>query len=86
MRLPGCDIPRLTIPWLGPRAVHQALLIGTVWIILTIAFEFLAGQYLFSNSWTRLLADYNLLRGRVWVLVPLATLLGPLWFSRRLAA
>lgn len=77
----------LTIPWLGPRAVHQALLIGTVWMFLTVAFEFLAGHYLFGNSWTRLLADYNLLRGRVWILVPLASLLPPLWaFSRRLAA
>lgn len=74
----------LTIPWLGPRGAHQALLIGTVWMVLTVAFEFLGGHYLFGHSWQRLLADYDLLRGRVWILVPLASLLAPLWaFSRR---
>jgi hypothetical protein len=26
-----------------------------------------------------LLADYNVLRGRIWVLVPVVTLLAPLW-------
>jgi len=76
-----------TIPWLGPRGVRQALLIGTVWMVLTVAFEFLAGHYLFGPSWARLLAGYNLLHGRVWIVVPLATLLAPARaFSRRRAA
>lgn len=76
----------LTIPWVGPRGVQQAQLIGAAWAVLTIAFEFLAGHYLFGNSWERLLADYNLLRGRVWILVPLASLLAPRWAFSRMPA
>jgi len=69
----------LAIRWLGPRGRRGALLIGATWLGLTLAFEFLAGHYLFGNSWERLLADYNLLRGRVWILVLLATLFAPAW-------
>jgi hypothetical protein len=45
---------------------------------LTLAFEFLAGHYLFGNPWSKLLADYNLLRGHIWVLVLITTAFGPL--------
>jgi hypothetical protein len=66
------------IGWLRPAAPRDALLIGGLWLALTLAFEFLAGHYLFGHPWSKLLADYNLLRGRIWVLVLVATAFGPL--------
>jgi hypothetical protein len=48
--------------------------VGIAWLLLTVAFEFLAGHYLFHNPWARLLEDYNVFRGRIWVLVLLTTL------------
>ena len=69
----------LSIQWMGPRGRRGALLIGTTWLALTLAFEFLAGHYFFGNSWEKLLTDYNLLRGRVWILVLLANLFAPAW-------
>jgi membrane-anchored protein YejM (alkaline phosphatase superfamily) len=63
--------------WMAPKSRRGALLIGAVWLALTLAFEFLAGHYLFGSSWERLFADYNLLRGRVWILVLVATLFAP---------
>jgi hypothetical protein len=68
----------LTIGWLRPAAPLDALLIGGLWLALTVAFEFLGGHYLFGNPWSKLLADYNVLRGRIWVLVLVATVLAPL--------
>ena len=65
--------------WIAPKSRGGALLIGSVWLALTLAFEFLAGHYLFGSSWEGLLADYNLLRGRVWILVLVATLFAPAW-------
>ncbi len=65
------------LPWLGARHAPQAWRIGGLWLVLTVAFEFLAGHFLFGNSWERLLADYNVAHGRVWLLVLVATLLGP---------
>jgi hypothetical protein len=35
---------------------------------MTVAFEFGFGHYVAGHSWSLLLADYNLLAGRVWSL------------------
>ena len=53
-------------------------MLGTVWVALTVAFEFLAGHYVFGNSWERLIVDYNVFRGRIWILVLLMNLFAPL--------
>lgn len=55
----------------------QALIMGSIWLILTICFEFLAGHYIFGNPWDKLIADYNILAGRVWSLVLLTIFLAP---------
>jgi len=55
----------------------EALLMGTIWLVSTIIFEFIAGHYAFGNSWEKLFADYNILEGRIWLLVLLTTLLSP---------
>ena len=47
----------------------QAVTIGIVWLLLTIAFEFIFGHYVAHHSWTRLLQDYNILAGRLWLAV-----------------
>jgi hypothetical protein len=53
------------------------ILVGILWTAKTLAFEFLAGHYLFGNPWSKLLAEYNLAKGRIWVMVPLLTLIAP---------
>jgi len=68
-----------TIRWIAPRGRRGALWVGGTWLALTLGFEFLAGHYVLGNSWEKLFADYNLLRGRVWVLVLVATLFAPAW-------
>ncbi len=56
---------------------NDLLLIGALWLVLTVAFEFLFGHYVMGHSWEKLLADYNIFKGRVWVLVLLTTFLAP---------
>lgn len=46
----------------------QAWSIGFCWLLLTVAFEFGFGHYIAGHSWDRLLADYNVVNGRVWSL------------------
>lgn len=67
----------VSIDWISPAAWADAWRIGALWLVMTIAFEFLAGHYLFGVPWRRILADYNLLAGRLWILVPIVTLLAP---------
>jgi len=57
------------------------LLIGAFWLILTILFEFGFGHYVIGHSWSRLFADYNILKGRVWSLVLLTTFIAPFLFG-----
>jgi hypothetical protein len=46
----------------------EAWIVGGVWLLLTVLFEFGFGHYVAGHSWSALLADYNLFKGRVWVL------------------
>lgn len=52
--------------------------IGLFWVVITIIFEFVFGHYVMGNSWQKLFADYNLLDGRLWVLVLINNLSAPL--------
>jgi hypothetical protein len=72
----------LTINWMRPAKSTDALLIGGVWVLMTVGFEFLVGHYVFGTSWTRLLADYDLVGGRVWLLVLATSAFAPLSMAR----
>jgi hypothetical protein len=72
----------MTIGWMRPANLRDAAWIGIGWLALTLAFEFLAGHYVFGTPWYRLVADYNLAEGRVWILVPITTALAP-WLTGR---
>ncbi|QQR87965.1 MAG: hypothetical protein IPJ76_07000 [Flavobacteriales bacterium] len=67
----------LGIHWMGPDGAPQALGIGALWLAMTLGFEFGAGHFLFKKPWSELLVDYDLSRGRIWVLVPIVTALAP---------
>ncbi|MEJ2053587.1 MAG: hypothetical protein P8X42_06670 [Calditrichaceae bacterium] len=59
----------LIYPFLKVESRVTALLIGGVWLILTILFEFLFGYYVMDHSWIVLFHDYNILEGRMWIIV-----------------
>jgi hypothetical protein len=71
-----------SIRWIGPRSRRDTLIVGLLWVVLTLAFEFLAGHYLFGKSWAMLLEDYDLSRGRIWILALLTTFAAPLLLAR----
>ncbi len=59
------------------RSARFALSIGGVWIVMTVAFEFLFGHFVVGHSWAYLLQDYNLFAGRLWVLLLMWTAIAP---------
>lgn len=66
------------LSWIMPLAsAGQAWTVGLVWLAMTVCFEFLFGHFAMKLSWERLLADYNLLEGRLWLLVLLWIGLAP---------
>ena len=72
----------LTIGWMRPSTAGEAWTIGGVWLLLTLAFEFGFGHYVFGKPWSVLLADHRLDQGRIWTLAPVITLLAP-WLAGR---
>lgn len=56
----------------------QAFLIGFIWLIMTILFEFGFGHFIMKHSWNRLLHDYRIDEGRLWILVLIWTAVVPL--------
>ena len=65
-----------------PSSGSQAISIGLSWMALTVAFEFLFFHFVGGHSWSGLLANYDILKGRVWVLVPLWLAVAPYAFFR----
>jgi hypothetical protein len=72
----------LTIGWMQPANSRDAALIGVQWVLMTVAFEFLAGHYVFGAAWSSLFADYNVFAGRIWALVLVTSAFAPLLAAR----
>lgn len=46
----------------------DAIRIGLVWVGFTVVFEFGFGHWIAGQTWARLLEDYNLFAGRLWLI------------------
>ena len=71
----------VTLKW-KIQSAGQALAIGLIWLGLTVSFEFLFGHFVMKNPWSTLFHDYNILEGRLWMLVLMFITLAPLIFFK----
>ena len=69
----------VVFPFLTVQGSKQALLIGFVWVMLTVLFEFSLGR-LTGKSWAYLLRDYDLMAGHIWPVFLICLLLLPYIF------
>ncbi len=70
------------IPWLKLSSAAEATRIGLFWLGVTIAFEFIFGHFVMGHPWSKLLYDYNIIEGRLWVVVLAWTTIAPLVLYR----
>ena len=62
----------------SPQArLGQLAWVGVGWLGATLAFEFLFGHFVSGQPWSSLLADYNILKGRLWSLIVISICVGP---------
>jgi hypothetical protein len=64
-----------------PASDRQALFIGLFWMLLTVVFEFIFFHFVAGHTWAELLANYDLLHGRIWVLLLAWITLAPYFFN-----
>lgn len=57
--------------------IGQAWVTGSVWLLLTVCFEFALGYFVSKLSFQEMLADYDITRGRLWPLVLIGLLMLP---------
>jgi hypothetical protein len=62
----------------GSFTASQGLYIGTLWLGLTLVFEFTFGRFVQHKSWNELLEAYAFKEGNLWPLVLVVVLLAPL--------
>lgn len=60
------------------RSPAHAWRTGSAWLAATIAFEFVFGRFVMGHAWSRLLHDYSIRDGRLWILVLAAILCAPI--------
>jgi hypothetical protein len=53
----------LTVRWIGAVGSGSLIRTGSLWLVLTVAFELGFGHYVFGRSWGSLALDYNVLEG-----------------------
>ncbi|MGK2860820.1 MAG: hypothetical protein ACSLE0_02740 [Chitinophagaceae bacterium] len=66
-------------PLLNIQSSKQALLIGVMWLVLTILFEFSLGR-LTNKTWAYLLQDYDISTGHIWIVFLISLFLLPYLF------
>jgi hypothetical protein len=66
----------------APRELVRA---SVLLVCLTVAFEFLVGHYVDGKSWTELVANYAIWRGRLWPIVLATIALTPFLWGRWLS-
>lgn len=70
----------LILPWLRLSSPAEAIRVGLLWLLITIVFEFIFGHFAMDHSWEKLFYDYNILAGRIWILVLIWTAVSPYFF------
>jgi hypothetical protein len=73
----------LLVPRLGMSGWQGLGAVGTLWLLLTLAFEFGFGRVVQGRSWSELLAAYTFQGGNIWPIVLAVTLVSPILVGQR---
>jgi hypothetical protein len=84
--LTGIILFALVIWWMTRlwriESSQQAWTIGSLWLAMTVCFEFGFFHFVAGKSWGELFEAYNVLAGRVWVFLLIWVLTAPYVFWR----
>jgi hypothetical protein len=82
--LSGCIflVAFLAAPWYGKLTPSAWLLIGLLWLSLTLVFEFGFGRFVQHKEWPELFEAYTFKGGNIWPLVLVATAISP-WLTAK---
>lgn len=72
----------ISVRWLKGNYAFQFILIGIMWVGLTVGFEILLGRFVMDLSWERISSDYNVATGGLMLFGLLVMLLAPVAMAK----
>jgi hypothetical protein len=72
----------LLVPSAGKHSGRTFVLIGLLWVVLTLAFEYLFGHYFLGRSWAEVNEVFDLTDGNLLLLALCTAALAPWWVAR----
>ena len=76
-------ITYFTIPFIGEVKTGVYFIIGLLWVVLTLAFEYLFGHYVVGKPWHEINQVFNILKGDLFIFVLIASATSP-WVAAKL--
>jgi hypothetical protein len=82
--LSGCIflVALAAAPWYGALTTRRWWLVGVLWLLLTLLFEFGFGRVVQHRTWAELFEAYRFRGGNLWPVVLAATLVSP-WLAAK---
>lgn len=65
------------VPFLDMVTSRGFWLVGILWVLMTLVFEFLLGHYVMGESWEKIVEVFYVHRGNLYLLVLMAAVLSP---------
>jgi len=72
----------VSVRWLKGSQMLDFLLVGLLWVMMTVGFEILLGRIVMGLSWERIASDYDLMHGGLMPLGLLVMLFAPLAMAK----
>ena len=73
----------VTMPFFGSSESKRYILVGAIWFLLTLSFEFLFGHFVTGKSWHEIIQVFNIMKGNLFIVALFTTLISP-WLSAKL--
>lgn len=70
------------VRWLKGSTVTHFILVGAMWVLLTVGFEIVLGRLVMGLSWERIASDYDIAEGGLMIFGLLIMLLAPLMMAK----
>jgi hypothetical protein len=75
-------VTSLFLTWIGQQTARTFFIIGSIWVCITLLFEFVFGHYVAGKSWHELIQVFNMQNGDLFTLVLLTSFIAPYTAAR----
>ncbi len=72
----------LFVRWLKGNYTYQFILVGVMWVGLTVGFEIVLGRFIMDLSWERICSDYGVASGGLMIFGLIVMLIAPVAMAK----